>query len=262
MVDLKKEGPYIEHYRNIVKDFYIVKGTLELNLPPELINIIVLKICDKIIIKYENNHFRFINPYNNDILKIQSHTINNYYYIFRSLNNDDINMFFVSYKKPNQEYLDLIGDDIQSIKQELVLQYIPILPDVNLTGKEDIIYFEYLKQLYEKVNDVRKRVQAIQLSNIYEECTFQFSLDYNTFIIRNINASNKYTISVYNTATSHLISSKKLEIRYTILNDNLWTPDNKLIIIHTSKDDIMGQFISLYINIYNPLIEAEIEAEY
>lgn len=59
-------------------------------LPYELINIILLKICDKIVIKYNNNNFQFINPYTKVVLKTQQHNIDNYYYIYPSLGILDI----------------------------------------------------------------------------------------------------------------------------------------------------------------------------
>jgi hypothetical protein len=260
IIDLKKEGVYIEHFRKIVSDAYIPKDIymmLSLNLPSELINMIILCICDTIVIKFNCDDFEFIDPMNDMILRKQPHDINNYYYVYPSYKNDDVYLFFAHYMKVDYAYLNYAGDDVYSIKTVPVLRHIALVPNVNNEpDSDDIIYLEYLKSLYKKVNTIREHMVHIQTLNIYADYRHQFSSDYEIYIIRNIvSISNKlYKISVYNTIDDSIIISKELEFNI-IVNDNMLSPiiNNKLylIFVNISKCSVSNKMSLLIINIYN-----------
>ncbi len=257
-VDLREDGYYIEQFRQIVIDAYIPKYLLDLlsiNLPSELINIIVLNICDTIVIKFNNNNFEFIDPSNNLILKTQMHDINNYYYVYPSYNNDDIYLFYSHYKTVSPEYLNVIGDDVYSLKTEPILKYISLLPTVNNTDY-DKSYLEHIKDIYKKVNKIRDNIFNMQIQNIYADYKYQFSSDYKIYIIRSIvSFSNKlYNISVHNTMDNSIIISKNIKSNI-LINENMLSPviNNKtyLIFVSISKCDISNKMSVINIDIYN-----------
>ena len=260
VVDLKKEGSYIDYFRKIVIDKYIpddIYTILSLNLPIELINLIVLQICDKIVIKYNNYNLQFINPYTNLVLKTQEHNIDNYYYIFPSIKNDDIYVFFVNHKKIKPEYLNIIGDDVYSIRTESLLQCICLLPDVSdIFNSDDILYLDYMKKIYTKVNNVREEIINKHTRNIYADYRYQFSSNYEFYIIRHIvsSSNNIYNISVYKTDNDELIISKNIEFNI-IVNDNMLSPviNNNiyLIFVSLSKCIVSNKLSIININIYN-----------
>jgi hypothetical protein len=275
IIDLKKEGIYIDHFRKIVSDAYIPKDIymiLSLNLPIELINMIILYMCDNIVIKFNCDDFEFIDPTNDFILRKQPHDINNYYYVYPSYKNDDIYVFFAHYAKVDYAFLNYAGDDVHSIKTIPSLHYKSLLPDVSSQpNADDIIYLEYVKSLYKKVNNIREHMVRIQTLNIYGDYRHQFSSDYKIYIIRNIvSGSNKiYKISVYNTIDDSIIISKEIEFNI-LLNDNMLSPviNNKLylIFVNISKCSISNKMSLLTINIYNiktlELIKSVIKNDY